>query len=99
MSAAGLQQAAKRLTSEAKGFEPVKAVPTKGARPGERSTGRPSSGGGTTVNTLQELDFAAREYWPAVELASSDGLFTFTVQPIKKISLVGGGVFLFDEPV
>ena len=99
MSAAGLQQAAKRLTSEAKGFEPVKPVPNKGARPGERSTGRPSAGGAAGANTLQELDFAAREYWPAVQLASSDGIFTFSVQPIKSIGLVGGGVFLFKQPV
>lgn len=99
MSASGLQQAAKRLTSEAKGFEPVKPVPSKGARPGEKSTGRPSSGGAASTNTLQELDFTAREYWPAVELTSSDGIFTFSVQPIKSIGLVGGGVFLFDEPV
>lgn len=99
MSASGLQQAAKRLTSEAKGFEAVKPLPNKGARPGEKSTGRPSSGGAAGVNTLQELNFTAREYWDAVELTSSDGIFTFSVQPIKSIGLVGGGVFLFDEPV
>ena len=99
MSAAGLQQAAKRLTSDAKGFAPVKPLPGKGARPGEKSTGRPSAGGAASANTLQELDFAAREYWPAVQLTSSDGIFTFSVQPIKSIGLVGGGVFLFKQPV
>lgn len=101
MSASGLQQAAKRLTAKSKGFEPVKTVPNKGARPGERSTGRPSASTGqtaTATGSFEESDFALRTYWGPAVLTSSDGIFTIEVEPIKSIALTGGGVFNFQAP-
>ncbi len=98
MSGASLQDAARRLVSEQPGWKPTKPAPNKGARPGEIATGRPASAESGEGTVLEESDFELREYWDPVELTSSDGLFTFEVEPIRQISLVGDGLFTFAEP-
>ncbi len=98
MSSASLQEAARRLVSKAPGWEPVRPAPVKGARSGETATGRPSSAPSADATSFEESDASLREYFPAVTYTSSDGLFTFEVEPIRQISLVGDGTFIFDEP-
>lgn len=98
MSGASLQDAARRLVSEKPGWKPAKPAPTKGARPGETATGRPSSAQAATAATFEESDFSLRQYWDPVTLTSSDGIFSFEVEPIRQIALVGEGTFSFEEP-
>lgn len=98
MTAKVLQEAARRLVSQKAGFEPIKAAPTKGARPGEKTTGRPSSAAISAAGSLVESDAALREYFPEVSLASTDGIFTLEVSRIKKVYMVGGAVLEFKNP-
>lgn len=99
MSSSELRNQVLRLTGDRRVFEPLKAQPVKGARPGEVSTGRPSSGGSAQPLTLAESDFTLREYWPAVEVESTDGIFTLEIEPIRQVTLEGGGAITFREPV
>lgn len=98
MSSSGLREAGRRLLGDGRGFEALKPAPAKGARPGAVATGRPASAGNSDRN-LAESDYAQREYWPAVTVTSTDGIFTLQVDPIKKIALEGGAVFTFKQPV
>ncbi len=98
MSASDLRAAGIRLTGSRAGFEPLKAAPTKGARPGTVATGRPSSAARGTNAELVESDFALREYYDAVEITSTDGIFTLEVEPIRVVRLEGGGFLEFQEP-
>lgn len=98
MSSSDLREAGLRLLGGGRGFESLKPVPVKGARPGAVSTGRPASAR-NSAQDLAESDYAQREYWSAVTLTSTDGIFTLQVQPIKKIALEDGAVFTFKQPV
>lgn len=98
MSASDLRQAVRRLTGGASGFEPLKPLVTKGARPGTIATGRPASGQSGTANNLVENSYAEREYWSAVTLESTDGIFTLEIEPIKRVVLEGGGSLEFKQP-
>lgn len=99
MTAKVLQEAARRLVSPKAGFEPVKQAPAKGARPGERTTGRPSSAANSNpAGSLVESDASLREYFAATSLASTDGIFTIEVSRIKKVYLEGGAVLEFKNP-
>lgn len=97
MTATTLQQAARRLVSQKAAFEAIKRAPPKGARAGERTTGRPASAAGAS-NTFVESDAALREYFAQTSLTSTDGIFTIEVRPIKKVYLNGGGVLEFKNP-
>ena len=98
--ASELDKAIDKLIKREKGWEAFKQAPAVGARPGTVTTGRPSSTGGTGGGAFAERDYTAREYWPERELArTTDGLFVFLGQPIKSISLEGGGNATFMEPV
>ncbi|MCJ8168627.1 hypothetical protein [Atopomonas sediminilitoris] len=47
----------------------------------------PASGGGGISSPLTETSAAARTHWPEQTLTSSDGLFTFAIKPVKKVTL------------
>lgn len=100
MSAAKLQQATNRLVPKTNAGQAAKAAPqAKGAKPGQVSTGRPSSGSSGSGGGFAESDYTLRTYWPAVTYTSSDGLFTVEVQPIKSINLGGSSEMTFKQPV
>jgi hypothetical protein len=44
-----------------------------------------SGGGGGIASPLTEASVSAREYWPSINMWTSDGIFWSRVQPIKKI--------------
>ncbi len=98
MSGADLRDAGRRLTGDGRAFQALKPAPGKGGKPGTVSTGRPASGGGQTTG-FAESDYTQRQYWPAVTLTSTDGIFTLQVEPIKQLSLDSGAVFTFKQPV
>ena len=98
MSASDLRQAVRRLTGGGRGFEPLKPLVTKGARPGTIATGRPASAQSGVGSDLVENSYAEREYWPAVTVESTDGIFTLEIEPIKRVVLEGGGSFDFKQP-
>lgn len=52
-------------------------------------------GGGSA---FAEADASKREYWAARTLTTTDGLFTFEVEPIKSILLVSGDRATFADP-
>jgi len=98
MTAATLQQAARRLVTQKAGFEGVKPAPAKGARPGERTTGRPASAANAAALSLVESDASLREYFSPVTVLSSDGLFAIQVSRIKIVQLEGNGRMEFKNP-
>lgn len=99
MSASDLRDAVRRIVGERAGVALLKPAPEKGARPGVVATGRPSSAGNTAnTESLVELDFDQREYWAEVAIDTSDGIFTLTVEPIKRVVLEGDRVFDFKQP-
>lgn len=94
--ASELQKAVERLVAKEPGWQQVATKPTVGARPAVRSTGRPSSSGGAFE--FDEKSFETREYWPVRQVASSDGIFTIELEPIKRIKLKSGDYATFAEP-
>tara|TARA_R110001583_G_scaffold195522_3_gene375179 strand:- start:18787 stop:19092 length:306 start_codon:yes stop_codon:yes gene_type:complete len=101
MSSRTFKEALDKLKDEQKGWKAFDRVPAQGGRPGQRSTGRPSSAataGATLV--FEESDYTLRQYWTERPVAvSSDGLMVVYASPIKSIELVGGTAAAFDEPV
>lgn len=64
-------------------IDPVGALPPKRGR--SDYTAKAAATGGGIASPLTETDYAAREYHPARMLTSSDGLFVWAFEPIKKI--------------
>jgi len=61
-------------------------LPTAVGAAKPKLAGSQASGtGGSIASPLTEPDSSAREYHPAVNLSSTDGLFTIVVRPIKKV--------------
>lgn len=97
--ASELEKAVKRLVDKQPGWKAFDKRPAVGGRPGAVTTGRPASAGQTTgAVVLEETDYALREYWAPRTLQSSDGLFVWHEEPIKRIVLTDGAQFLFDDP-
>ena len=94
-----LEKAVDKLIRREKGWSEFKRPAAVGARPGAVTTGRPSASGSQSAAAFEESDYLLREYWPDRLLTSTDGLFTWYEQPIKKIALKGNAVALFAEPV
>lgn len=99
MSSKSLQQSIERLVTKDPGWHPLGTAPAVGARPASKAVGRP----GGTQQTSGSFDFietlySAREYWPAVQVTSSDGVFTLEIEPIKSILLDTGERAQFQEP-
>lgn len=94
-----LQEAVNKLVAAEPGWKPATTPPAKGAKPGEKSVGRPATGTTSSAATLAESDYTLRQHWATVDVPSTDGLFVIQVEPIKSIALDGGGTFTFQEPV
>lgn len=99
MSARDLQRSIESIVGVRPGYKPLDPPPPVGARAGAVATGRPAGGAGTQGVLFEEADFLQREYWAAQTFASSDGLFTLQVEPIRSILLTGGQRMRFSEPV
>lgn len=79
--------AMKRFLDKNPGWKGIADAIPAGRRPGETSTGRPSttSGSGTGGGSFKESDYTLREYHPMVVKHTSDGVFSFEIEPIKKV--------------
>jgi hypothetical protein len=98
-SASPLQDAINRLTEREPVWKQFQPKPPVGAKPGARSTGRPSSSSaGSGGAGFDEADAALREYYAPRTLTSSDGIFTISWQPIKSILLEGDVRATFKDP-
>ncbi len=95
--ASELDKAVEKLTRRENGWAQFKRAPAVGGRPGAVTTGRPSSSTQQS-SAFVEKDAALREYWPAVTLLSSDGLFSIEIEPIKKIILADDSAAEFKQP-
>lgn len=96
--ASELDKAVEKLIKREKGWREFARPAAVGGRPGAVTTGRPSASGTNRAGALIEKDAALREYWPAVTLLSSDGLFSIEIEPIKKIVLDDGSAAEFKQP-
>lgn len=82
-------------------------VQPRGAQPGKRGyveaeqQAPAASGGGGIASPLTETD-NSRTYHPPQVVTSSDGVFTFYVEPVASATFVDGDtntvVFNFDDP-
>lgn len=97
MSASELKKAVDKLLLKERGWKAATAPPAVGPRPGAVSTGRPSSSSPVGL-AFAEKDAAQREYYDARTLASSDGVFQISWQPIKSILLEGNVRATFKDP-
>lgn len=95
--ASELDKAIERLTKKERGWEQFKPAPPVGGRPGTKTTGRPSAGGGTS-GSFVEADFALREYYAERNIRSTDGVFVMRFKPIKKVVGDDGRTLEFKEP-
>lgn len=68
----------------------------QGAKAPGIGKGKAASGG--SGNELTETAYEDRTYWGDRTYTSSDGVFTFIVKPIKKVSLTSGYSINFAEP-
>jgi hypothetical protein len=73
---------------------PVGALPLKRGRADYKAPAAAATGGGI-ASPLTEPSYAAREFHPVQTLTSSDGLFVWELEPIKKIVMTDAN----DEPV
>lgn len=94
--ASELQKAINKLVSKEPRWRVFDPKPVVGGRPSARSTGFPGSTGGGV--SLEERDATEREYWPAQPFTTSDGVFTFELEPIKSLTLTSGDKFKLAEP-
>lgn len=94
-----LQRALQRLVDSGRDFEPFEPLPERGERPPTRSVGAPGGNPRRSSSGFVEADYLEREYWPAQEIESSDGIFTLEVEPIRSILLDSGERAEFAEPV
>ena len=92
-----LQKAVDRLREAEPRWKAFDKKPQVGGRSGSVSTGRGAGNAASSVD-LVESDASLREYYDPRTLTTSDGLFTIEQPVIKKIFLVGGGTFEFQEP-
>lgn len=78
---------------------PFEPKPPQGAKP--PAVGKSKSGGGSATGQggdLTELNASDRTYWPSQTVVSSDGIFTFEIDPIKSVTLIDGRKINFAEP-
>lgn len=71
-------------------------LPDVGKRAEQTAVGRQQASSGGL--SLEEADYAAREYWPTVNVTSTDGLITLQEKPIKSILLADGSRATFKQP-
>lgn len=93
-----LQKAVDKLLLKEPRWKEAITPAAPGGLPGATSTGRPASGTSTSGGVLDEKDAAAREYYAARPMVSSDGVFTILWQPLKSLLLEDGSRARFKEP-
>lgn len=76
--------------------EQLQPAREQGAKTPEVGKGKSAAGGGS--GELIETAYEDRTYWDDRTYTSSDGVFTFIVKPIKKVSLTSGYSITFAEP-
>lgn len=81
-----ITEALRALTEKASASA-VKQRPARGAAPRSVSAaGMP--GGSSGAGIASPLTETAREYWPDQTVASTDGIFTLIVKPIKRVEFI-----------
>lgn len=100
MPSSPLQEAVDRVVGKKPAWDPLNPAQAKGAKPGGTSVGRPSAaqsvGGGVA---FAEADYTQREYWTAIVINSTDGLFSLEIEPIQSVLLESGDRMTFKRPV
>lgn len=98
-----IQRAIQALVEREPGWQRFQPAPTKGAKPAAIGKGVPGGAGSSRGGGgLEESDYNQRTFWPVSTLSTfvtSDGIFMHEEEPLKSISLVGGGLFSLKEPV
>lgn len=97
------QRALRRLIQREPGWrrfagqagKPETPAPIPAARGVAMSAGAVAQPGGSE---FEEIDAVQREYWPTRVMTTTDGLFTWEVEPIKSILLADGSRATFAEP-
>lgn len=77
-----------KLVKEKPGWKPIADAIPVGRRPGATSTGPAAStpvGTSTGGGSFVESDYTLREYHPKVVKHTTDGVFSFEIEPIKKV--------------
>lgn len=68
----------------------------QGAKAPGVGKGKAGAGGGS--DEMVETSYEDRTYWGDKTFTTSDGVFTFIVKPIKKVSFTSGHSITFAEP-
>ncbi|WP_068634723.1 hypothetical protein [Thauera butanivorans] len=97
-NSSALEKALQRLLEREPGWKHFVRPEAKGARPAAVGTGVPADGGAQGGGVFDEADAALRTYYPARTLTSTDGLFTFRIEPIKSLRLTSGHNATFKDP-
>lgn len=72
--------------------------PPQGKKKAVVGKGRTPAASGGSGNSLTELTYATREYWPTRTIYSSDGSIAIQVRPVKAVVLTTGARLEFKEP-
>lgn len=90
-SSATFVQDLRSLVAPARSEKGLSEIPPKGALPAQRGRAdyqaKATASGGGIAGPLQEVNVGLREYHEYRNVPTSDGLFVFLEQPIKKIVL------------
>lgn len=79
------QEAIGQTTRDDKALPAAKAVNQIPERVGSAGPVAKVSSGGGIASPLIETTYASRQYWPEVNITSTDGFITFALSPIKQI--------------
>lgn len=60
--------------------------------------GKGKAGAGGSSGEMVEASYGDRTYWDDRTYTTSDGVFTFIVKPIKKVTFTSGHSITFAEP-
>ncbi|ANQ83712.1 hypothetical protein dqs_0636 [Azoarcus olearius] len=85
--ASPMADALKAFVDRNKGWKQIADAIPVGPRPGTVSTGRPSTtpGSSTGGGSFVESDYTLRQYHAKVVKETTDGVFTFEIEPIKRV--------------
>lgn len=82
--ASELDKAIEKLVRREPGWKKFVPAPAVGARPGVRTTGRPSANAGQ-LGDLVESDYTTRAWWPEYTVETTDGVFSFVFEDVRTI--------------
>ena len=108
VTASSLKRDLNSLETGARRTSQLRTIESRGARPATKGRAdwtqdkEPATGGGGIASPLTEASYAAREFHPAQALSTSDGLFVWEFEPLKKVVMTDANdapvVQIFAEP-